>query len=360
MSTPPTCVFFKRCQKKNIRNKKGFLFVLTFQDSSSSEEDVSIVKKQKKSGSNPLVQEVMSDLAYFYRLKTSVEQIESKIHLFMINLKRYWNQGATRIIQIDEETKKAAPKNENVDSFSFIPPKKSTSDKVYKGLSGYASFVASKRDERGSGSSGYSAKGPIRAPQNIRSTDYKETGFCSFGDSCIFLHDRSDYKHGWQIDREIDEGTFGIDGSDNRYEVYDGGSDYEEEEHIPFKCKHYFCSACAIKRYQKTARCYACTEDTRGFFKNAKDLIDKIRKLKKRLKSSGSSDDENNSDAAHSEHECCEDDTKIENSSDKCSCLEACNESDSSDANDVVQSQKLLGAKPEAPEFCNTDEESSD
>ena len=36
--------------------------------------------------------------------------------------------------------------------------------------------------------------------------DYKETGFCGFGDSCKFIHDRSDYKMGWQIEREMKEG----------------------------------------------------------------------------------------------------------------------------------------------------------
>ena len=34
--------------------------------------------------------------------------------------------------------------------------------------------------------------------------DYKETGFCGYGDSCKFLHDRGDYKSGWQQEREWD------------------------------------------------------------------------------------------------------------------------------------------------------------
>jgi hypothetical protein len=30
--------------------------------------------------------------------------------------------------------------------------------------------------------------------------DYKETGFCSYGDSCKFMHDRGDYKSGWELE----------------------------------------------------------------------------------------------------------------------------------------------------------------
>ena len=63
-------------------------------------------------------------------------------------------------------------------------------------------------------------RGPIRAPANLRSTvrwdyqpdvckDFKETGFCGFGDSCKFMHDRSDYKHGWQLEREMEQGSYG-------------------------------------------------------------------------------------------------------------------------------------------------------
>lgn len=58
-------------------------------------------------------------------------------------------------------------------------------------------------------------QGPMRAPAFLRSTarfdyqpdickDYKETGFCGYGDQCKFLHDRSDYKSGWQQEREWD------------------------------------------------------------------------------------------------------------------------------------------------------------
>ena len=44
--------------------------------------------------------------------------------------------------------------------------------------------------------------------------DYKETGFCGFGDSCKFMHDRGDYKFGWQLEREQEQGTYGQDDED--------------------------------------------------------------------------------------------------------------------------------------------------
>eukprot|EP01084_Bolivina_argentea_P049333 90745_1 len=51
--------------------------------------------------------------------------------------------------------------------------------------------------------------GPQRAPDNVKITcrfdyqpdickDWKETGVCGYGQSCKFLHDRGDYKAGWQ------------------------------------------------------------------------------------------------------------------------------------------------------------------
>eukprot|EP00580_Thalassiosira_gravida_P015929 CAMPEP_0201662948 /NCGR_PEP_ID=MMETSP0494-20130426/4893_1 /ASSEMBLY_ACC=CAM_ASM_000839 /TAXON_ID=420259 /ORGANISM="Thalassiosira gravida, Strain GMp14c1" /LENGTH=286 /DNA_ID=CAMNT_0048141427 /DNA_START=91 /DNA_END=948 /DNA_ORIENTATION=- len=58
--------------------------------------------------------------------------------------------------------------------------------------------------------------GPLRATTFVRTTvrfdyqpdickDYKETGFCGFGDSCIYLHDRGDTKSGWQMEQEYEE-----------------------------------------------------------------------------------------------------------------------------------------------------------
>ena len=54
--------------------------------------------------------------------------------------------------------------------------------------------------------------GPLRANVHARVScrfdyqpdickDYKETGFCGYGDACKFVHDRSDYKGGWEIEK---------------------------------------------------------------------------------------------------------------------------------------------------------------
>lgn len=32
--------------------------------------------------------------------------------------------------------------------------------------------------------------------------DYKETGQCTFGNSCLYIHDRSDYKAGWEMEMD--------------------------------------------------------------------------------------------------------------------------------------------------------------
>ena len=50
----------------------------------------------------------------------------------------------------------------------------------------------------------------------------------AYVDSCKFLHDRSDYKFGWQLER--DERKKGIEEADDKYEIH------SDEEELPFKC----------------------------------------------------------------------------------------------------------------------------
>ncbi|KAJ2341639.1 RNA-splicing factor, partial [Coemansia erecta] len=85
-------------------------------------------------------------------------------------------------------------------------------DGTYKGKGSYTNRVAG---------TGTMRAGPVRGPANVRTTnvvdyqpnvckDYKETGYCGYGDSCIFLHDRGVYKTGWQLEKEFEESQVGV------------------------------------------------------------------------------------------------------------------------------------------------------
>ncbi len=86
-------------------------------------------------------------------------------------------------------------------------------DGTYKGVNGYIDYRAGFRKEQSVASEkGSGAHGPLRGSAFIRTSarfdyqpdvckDYKETGFCSYGDACKFMHDRGDYKSGWELER---------------------------------------------------------------------------------------------------------------------------------------------------------------
>jgi RING finger protein 113A len=47
------------------------------------------------------------------------------------------------------------------------------------------------------------------------------------------------------------------------------------------RCGHYFCSACAIKRYAKTPKFLACGAPTGGIFSRADYVIERVNKKRK-------------------------------------------------------------------------------
>lgn len=153
------------------------------------------------------------------------------------------DQGATATVEIDTEIDRDAQAiyQKSIEINKELEGK--ADDKIYRGLNNYAQYYKKKDSVLGNASSGMVRKGPIRAPAHLRATvrwdyqpdickDYKETGFCGFGDSCKFLHDRSDYKHGWQLEQEHAGGSHGCDsdGDDTKYEIH------SDDEDLPFKC----------------------------------------------------------------------------------------------------------------------------
>lgn len=191
---------------------------------------------------------------------------------------------------------------------------------AYRGQAGYKNFI--KKDMAQVGSNKYTGThGPIRAPAFVRSStrfdyapdvckDYKETGFCGYGDQCKFLHDRGDYKTGWQLEKEwdleqsrkkkkieemlakcvdgegVDEQAVADQDDDEQYLVEEAG------EELPFAClicrenftdpvvtlcQHYFCRSCALEHQRKSKRCAACEKLTNGVFNTAFKILKRLK-----------------------------------------------------------------------------------
>ncbi|EKV12389.1 Pre-mRNA-splicing factor cwc24 [Penicillium digitatum] len=186
-------------------------------------------------------------------------------------------------------------------------------DGTYKGAANYQSFIQKNPDAPGK-------FGPLKAATNVRTItvtdfapdvckDWKQTGYCGFGDSCKYLHSREAYKAGWELDRDWEVNTKGKQlsgrvvsqrkGAGKIAEEEDDDDEDELLESIPFaciiclkpyqepiitKCGHYFCEACALQRYRKTPSCAACGEGTGGVFNVAKKLKTLLNKKRERAR----------------------------------------------------------------------------
>ncbi|KAG6866405.1 hypothetical protein C0991_004690 [Blastosporella zonata] len=169
-------------------------------------------------------------------------------------------------------------------------------DGQYRGQSAYKSHLVKSKEVPKA-----MRVGPQRSTSTIRTVtivdyqpdvckDYKETGYCGFGDTCKFLHDRGTYLAGWQLDKLAE---------DAKRQVGDESESDSDDEDVPFaclicrkhytdpivtRCGHYFCSTCAIKRFAKTPKCLACGATTGGMFNRADKIIEKVNKKKQAKK----------------------------------------------------------------------------
>ncbi|XP_044303365.1 E3 ubiquitin-protein ligase RNF113A isoform X3 [Varanus komodoensis] len=200
--------------------------------SSSSDESSTVVKKERrKEVSNPMIQKTKKTMKDNTSYGSSSDD-ENKPEGIGVAYKSTRSakpvgpedMGATAVYELDTEKEKDAQAIFERSQQIQKELRGKEDDKIYRGINNYQKYVKPKDTSMGNASSGMVRKGPIRAPEHLRATvrwdyqpdickDYKETGFCGFGDSCKFLHDRSDYKHGWQIERELDEGRYGVNGA---------------------------------------------------------------------------------------------------------------------------------------------------
>lgn len=178
--------------------------------------------------------------------ESSLEESEERRRGFATRSKD-WDLEAGQELD-GEEAEARLGKRSRTDDHDGAP----TIDGMYHGSAGYNTYIRPKEVTNSK-----IRAGPIKATSNIRSVtvtdyqpdvckDYKETGFCGYGDSCKFLHDRGDYLAGWQLDKLAVNPTTG-------QTVEEEESDDEDvpfaclicrqpfTEPIVTKCGHYFC-----------------------------------------------------------------------------------------------------------------------
>mmetsp|Transcript_31469 Transcript_31469/g.99796 ORF Transcript_31469/g.99796 Transcript_31469/m.99796 type:complete len:368 (-) Transcript_31469:73-1176(-) len=222
---------------------------------------------------------------------------------------------ATRTIEIDTATDRDARAIAERNLKLNAAGETNDETKIYKGQAGYRNYIDKTEDQiRASKFTG--TQGPLRATTQVRvmcrfdfqpdiCKDYKETGYCGFGDTCKFMHDRSDYKGGWQLEKEWEEKEkarkereaeaqmLGIDVAE--LEARERRKKEDESEDMPFAChicrekftldkdpvqtlcNHYFCQKCAFDRSKTDPTCAICSKATGGVFNIARKLIARIR-----------------------------------------------------------------------------------
>ena len=158
--------------------------------------------------------------------------------------------------------------------------------------------------------------GPIKAASNVRVTarfdyqpdickDYKETGFCGFGDTCIYLHDRGDQLAGWQLEEKwqeeqrlkkekqekelndfLEKASSGkVAKSDTT--VSDDGIPFAchlcrnaFDDPVTTACQHYFCEKCIMSHVRNHSdACPICRKETHRVFNEPTKLIAKKRQV---------------------------------------------------------------------------------
>lgn len=157
---------------------------------------------------------------------------------------------------------------------------------VYRGKNAYRAYITPDDERKAASSKLTGALGPNRAMAHLRTTsrfdyqmdickDFKETGYCGFGDSCKFLHDRSNFKTGWELEREWDEqqkalaavsekpDTVSVDESTLCGFCKRVWADCETPP-CTTSCKHFFCEKCFLAH--SSVHCSVCGAATHGIF----------------------------------------------------------------------------------------------
>lgn len=307
LPTAPVCNFFKKSSKgKNIRKRP------TVEDGENedAEGDNSVIYTKKKPAVNNKLHFSTGPSKSNKDTESNVDSQASRFHFESSKEIQVQNDSrATATLETETEFSKDARAIREralklADEALKGKSKTGGDEKLYKGINQYTDYKAGLRREHTiSSEKAGGAHGPLRASAHIRVSarfdyqpdickDYKETGYCGYGDSCKFMHDRGDYKSGWQMEKEWDEAekerkrklAMGmLDEDDEDAEK----SDEDDDDALPFacficrepfvdpvvtKCKHYFCEHCALKHHAKNKKCYVCNQPTLGIFNTAFEI----------------------------------------------------------------------------------------
>ena len=313
----PVALFKKRGAKKtsNIRKRPSPPPANTSDDSgseySSADEAGHKIKRRRKNGVSVTAATThRADLDSLQASKFAADRSSTiQISNDATKQSNWFEEGSSDRLSTAQLLGRRRNEPADTASSADAPP-----DGTYKGQSSYTNFITTNPDS-------LSRKniGPIKAPTNLRTItlvdfapdvckDYKQTGFCGFGDSCKFLHAREDYKQGWELDRDWEIGTKGkkVAGRTVASVKRTGNAEEDQEaeddallEAIPFacficrepykypvvtKCGHYFCEKCALERYRKTPACAACGSGTGGVFNGAKNLKKLLERKRERAR----------------------------------------------------------------------------
>jgi RING finger protein 113A len=303
--TPAVSLFKKRTGKSNIRKRAATPPPASDSSYSSSEDESGARVKRRKKNTGAVTASSNTNNS------TNTDFSATKYEAERSTTIKSSNDATKASNWYDENTSDALSTKKLLGSTRANGGAGSEAgDGTYKGLANATKFIQKNPDAPNR------AVGPVKAPTNIRTVtttdfaadvckDYKQTGFCGFGDSCKFVHAREDYKQGWQLDKEWENVTKGKKVAGTKFASADRKGAEEEEvddsmlENIPFaciicrekykdpivtRCGHYFCEACALKRYRKDPSCEACGSGTGGVFNVARGLKKLLERKRERAR----------------------------------------------------------------------------
>ncbi|KAL1561928.1 zinc finger CCCH domain-containing protein 1-like [Salvia divinorum] len=200
------CNFFRKPSKrKNIRKRTAIEETEGEDEDSNSGSSVRSGPLKTSKESEP---EKQKDSVFEYESSRVIQVQNDSRATATLETETDFSRDARAIRERVLKQAEAALKGKN---------KSAGDEKLYKGLHGYTDYKAGfRREQTVASEKAGGAHGPLRASAHIRVSarfdyqpdickDYKETGYCGYGDSCKFMHDRGDYKSGWQLEQEWDE-----------------------------------------------------------------------------------------------------------------------------------------------------------